>query len=174
MRTRPTSAATRILAAGLLLAFGALIRRHSDSGWMWAALLTGLFAIAAAVNLRAGHVQITYYVVVIAAIWWVAEGIADWREGTLKDYGLSTLLLVIGSALALAMVAHPYLAQWEYKAFTIRSSGAGGGHCLIGSLPAVVVSPVPAQDGFPRAGKAPHRYNYIDIGTAHHKNPREG
>lgn len=114
-------------APWLLLAFGALIRRHSDSGWMWAALLTGLFAIAAAVNLRAGHVQITYYVVVIAAIWWVAEGIADWREGTLKDYGLSTLLLVIGSALALAMVAHPYLAQWEYKAFTIRSSGAGGG-----------------------------------------------
>ncbi|MEM1054546.1 MAG: hypothetical protein AAGI52_03390 [Bacteroidota bacterium] len=118
---------TLAYAPWLLLAFGALIRRRADSGWMWAALLTGLFAIAAALNLRAGHVQITYYVVILAGIWWVAEGVADVRNGTFKAYGISTLLLVVGSALALAMVAHPYLAQWEYKAFTMRSSGPGGG-----------------------------------------------
>ncbi|OZC01999.1 YfhO family protein [Rubricoccus marinus] len=114
-------------APWLLLAFGALIRRPAGSGWQLAALLTGLFAIAAAVNLRAGHVQITYYVVIIAAIWWVAEGIADVKTGQLKAYGLSTLFLLAGSVLALLMVAHPYLVQWEYKAFTTRSAGPGGG-----------------------------------------------
>ncbi|MEL6614307.1 MAG: hypothetical protein AAFQ43_01140, partial [Bacteroidota bacterium] len=111
----------------LLLAFGALIRRPSGSGPLYATLLTGLFAIAAAVNLIAGHVQITYYVVVIAAIWWIAEGIADVRTKQTKAYAFSTLLLLAGSALALAMVAHPYLVQLEYKAFTIRSAGEGGG-----------------------------------------------
>ena len=114
-------------APWLLLAFGALVRRPSGSGKMVGALLTGLFAIAAAVNLRAGHVQITYYLVVIAAVWWVAEGIADVRTGQAKTFALSTLFLLVGSALALAMVAHPYLPQLEYKAFTIRSAGEGGG-----------------------------------------------
>lgn len=114
-------------APWLLLAFGALIRRPSGSGPLVGGLLTGLFAIAAAVNLRAGHVQITYYIVVIAAIWWVAEGIADVRTKQTKAYAFSTLFLIVGSVLALAMVAHPYLAQLEYKAFTIRSAGEGGG-----------------------------------------------
>ena len=114
-------------APWLLLAFGALIRRPPGSGKMVGALLTGLFAIAAAVNLRAGHVQITYYVVVIAAIWWIAEGIADVRTKQTKAFAISTLFLLVGSLLALAMVAHPYLSQLEYKAFTTRSAGAGGG-----------------------------------------------
>ena len=114
-------------APWLLLAFAAVIRRTPETGWMKSALLTLLFAIVAAANLRAGHIQITYYVVWIAAIWWVAEGIADARTGMGKTFAGSTALLLAGSALALLMSAHPYLAQWEYKAFTIRSAGAGGG-----------------------------------------------
>ncbi|MEM6325918.1 MAG: hypothetical protein AAF791_02255 [Bacteroidota bacterium] len=114
-------------APWLLLAFAALLRRPSGSGWMLSALLTGLFAIAAAVNIEAGHIQITYYVVILAGIWWVVEGIADWRDGTIKAFGVSTLFLLVGSVLALAMMAHPTLAQWEYKEFTIRSAGPGGG-----------------------------------------------
>lgn len=114
-------------APWLLLAFGALVRRGAEAGGLRSAMLTFLFAIAAAVNLRAGHVQITYYVVVAAGVWWVAEGISAFRESRLPAFLASTGLLVVGSALALAMVADPYLGQWEYKAFTTRSAGPGGG-----------------------------------------------
>src|SRR5690606_30928783 len=89
--------------------------------------LAGLFAIAAAVNLRAGHIQITYYVTFAAGVWWLAEGVAAVRLGRLRRFAVSTAVLALGAALALAMVAQPYLAQWEYKAFTIRGAAGGGG-----------------------------------------------
>ena len=114
-------------APWLLLAFGALVRRGPETSKLVAALLTLLFAVAASVNLRAGHVQITYYVVVVAVVWWVAEGIASVREKRTATWLASTGLLVVGSALALALVADPYLAQWEHKAFTTRAAGPGGG-----------------------------------------------
>lgn len=114
-------------APWLLLAFAALVRRAPETGKMMSGLLVFLFAIAAAVNLRAGHIQITYYVVIAAGIWWIAEGISASREERLRTFLASTGLLVLGSALALAMVADPYIAQAEYKAYTIRATGPGGG-----------------------------------------------
>lgn len=114
-------------APWLLLAFAGLVRRSPETGKMTSALLTLLFAIAAAVNLRAGHVQITYYVVVAAGVWWIAEAVSAVREGRVASFVVSTVLLGAGSALALLMVADPYLYQWEYKAFTTRSAGPGGG-----------------------------------------------
>ena len=114
-------------APWLLLAFAALIRREPGTKRMKSGFLTLLFAIAAATNLRAGHVQITYYIVVVAAIWWIAEGVTAFRSGTLKTFGFSTGLLAIGSALGLAIVAHPYLMQVEFKAFTTRGAAAAGG-----------------------------------------------
>ena len=115
------------MAPWLLLAFAALVRRTPETGRMMSALLMLLFAIAAAVNLRAGHVQITYYVVFAAGVWWIAEAVSAVREGRVPTLLVSTLLLVVGSGLALLMVADPYLYQWEYKAFTTRSAGPGGG-----------------------------------------------
>jgi hypothetical protein len=114
-------------APWLLLAFAAVLYRPDDGGWMRSLFLTGLFAIAAAMNLRAGHVQITYYVSFAAMVWWLAEGVAAARLGRLKAFAGSTAILALGAALALAMCAQPYLVQWEYKAFTIRGDGDGAG-----------------------------------------------
>ena len=114
-------------APWLLLGFAALVRRPAETGKMMSVFLTLLFAIAAAVNLRAGHVQITYYVVWAALVWWVAEGISAVREGQAKTFLSSTALLALGSGIALLMVADPYLLQAEYKAYTTRSAGPGGG-----------------------------------------------
>ena len=114
-------------APWLLLAFAAVIRRDAEMGKLKSVFFALLFAIAAALNLRAGHVQITYYVVIAALIWWVAEGFAAFRDGSGKTWLASTGLLALGSVLALAMVADPYLIQAEYKAFTTRSAGPGGG-----------------------------------------------
>ena len=114
-------------APWLLLAFAALVRRPLGTGRMMSVFLTLLFAVAAAVNLRAGHVQITYYVVIVALIWWVAEGVSAFREGHMRTYLESTALLTLGSGIALLMVADPYLLQAEYKAFTTRAASPGGG-----------------------------------------------
>ena len=111
----------------LLWAFAGLVRRSPETGKMMSVLLMLWFAIAASINLRAGHVQITYYVVIAALVWWVAEGISAVRDGRAKTWLVSTGLLGVGAVLSLAMVADPYLLQAEYKTFTIRSAGPGGG-----------------------------------------------
>jgi len=85
-----------------------------------------LFAVALAANLRAGHVQITYYVTVAAGIWWLVQGFQAAREGELQSFLRGTGMLVLGSILGLMMVAQPYLSHAEIKPFTIRGSAPGG------------------------------------------------
>lgn len=106
-------------APWLILAFVHIMRKPS--------LLAGLLgAIALAVNVRAGHPQITYYVLMWLLIWWIAEGIGAARAGEGKKFGWATLYLLGGLGLSLLMVAQPYLAQFEYKAYTIRGAVSGG------------------------------------------------
>lgn len=105
-------------APWLVLAFVYALRRPR--------LLSGLlFAAALAVNLRAGHVQITYYFTVLIGIWWVAELGGAYRDGSLPAFGKATGWLALGSLLGVMMVAQPYLVNAEYKAHTIRGSGSG-------------------------------------------------
>lgn len=114
-------------APWLVLAFVYAIRRPPGASWMRTLLGGLLFAAALAVNLRAGHIQLTYYIVFALGILWIVEGIYAAREGSLKGFAVSTGALALGGALGVLMVAHPYLVYAEYKAFTIRSSGPGGG-----------------------------------------------
>jgi hypothetical protein len=106
-------------APWLLLAFAFALRRPG-------VLASALFAVALAVNLRAGHFQITYYVLFVALIWWLAEGVAAYSSGQLSRFGRVSASLVFGGVFAGLMVAQPYLAQFEYKAYTIRGSAPGG------------------------------------------------
>ena len=104
----------------LVLAFLYVLKKP---GLMSAAL----FAIAAAANLRAGHIQITYYFTIIIGIWWLSEGIRALRAGESGPFIKSTAFLILGSLAALALVAQPYLANFEYKEFTIRGTGGQDG-----------------------------------------------
>lgn len=85
-----------------------------------------LFAIALAANLRAGHVQITYYVTLAAGIWWLVEGVTAFRTGSQKAFAQSTGVLFLGSVLGLMMIAEPYLSHAELAPFTTRGSATGG------------------------------------------------
>ncbi|MEM6785747.1 MAG: hypothetical protein AAF624_18650, partial [Bacteroidota bacterium] len=114
-------------APWLLLAFAFALNPSDKKGWLRWAMGALLFAIVLAINLRAKHIQITYYVAWLLGIWWVTEGIGAIREGRAKMFGLATAALAVGSVLALLMVAQPYLVTFEHKAFTIRGSGAGDG-----------------------------------------------
>ena len=100
-----------------------------EPSWRGGLLRGLLFAVALAVNLRAGHVQITYYVTWLLAVWWLAEGVAAWRGGRQAAFGRATGWLALGGVLGLLMVAQPYLVSAEYKTYTIRGSvpASGGG-----------------------------------------------
>lgn len=106
-------------APWLLLAFIYGMRKPS--------LMAGLlFAAALAANLRAGHVQITYYVTFIAVVWWIVLAIEAWRQKKLPAFLKSTGLLAMGSVLALFMVAEHYWPTIEYKEYSIRGMSSGG------------------------------------------------
>ncbi len=111
---------TLALAPWVLLAFAHALRKPGLASSL-------LFAVALALNLRAGHFQISYYVLFVAALWWAAEGIAAYREDRFADFWQATGMLFVGGLLAGLMVAQPYLAQFEHKAFTIRGASPGGG-----------------------------------------------
>ncbi|MYF63428.1 MAG: hypothetical protein F4183_02910 [Rhodothermaceae bacterium] len=106
-------------APWLLLAFIHGMRKPS--------LMAGLlFAVALAANLRAGHVQITYYVTFIALVWWIVLAIEAWRQKKLPPFLKSTGILAMGSVLALLMVAEHYWPTIEYKEYSIRGMSSGG------------------------------------------------
>ncbi|MEZ4699538.1 MAG: YfhO family protein [Rhodothermales bacterium] len=106
-------------APWLVLAFAYALKRPGLLGGL-------LFAIALAVNLRAGHVQITYYAVWVIGIWWVVEGVSALRSADRAGFLKSTGWLALGGVLGILMVAHPYLAISEYKNYTIRGAEVGG------------------------------------------------
>lgn len=106
-------------APWLLLAFAYTLRKPSLKAGL-------LFALVMALNLRAGHIQITYYTTIIIGIWWIFEAVHAVRSGSSKLFWQATAWLVAGSVAALLMVAQPYLAQAEYKQYTIRGTSSGG------------------------------------------------
>ncbi|CAN5621984.1 YfhO family protein [soil metagenome] len=115
------------MAPWLLLAFAFIVNQPDGGGWRRSVIAMLLFAIALTVNLRAMHVQITYYLLFAVGIWWMAVGYEMIRGQRGLAFARATGLLVLGAAVALLMVAQPYFAHWEYKLFTTRGAGESGG-----------------------------------------------
>ena len=109
---------TMAFAPWLLWAFVYALRKPGLKGSLF-------FAVAMAVNLRAGHIQITYYVAFLMGIWWLVEAVSAFRSGRQKEFGLSTAWLALGSILSLLMVAQPFLSNFEYKEYSIRGAAPG-------------------------------------------------
>jgi hypothetical protein len=109
----------------VLLAFVHTLRRPS--------LLAGLlFSGALALNLRARHPQMSYYVLMLALFWWIVEAVYAWRNDEVEPFAQSTGWLAMGTGLALLMVAQPYFPIFQYKQFSVRgaeaaAAGNGGG-----------------------------------------------
>ena len=85
------------------------------------------FAIVLSAQLRAQHPQITYYVLMLAFVWWIVEVIAAVRRDDWKPLAKSTGWLALGTVLALLMVLQPYWPTWEYKQFSVRGAASGTG-----------------------------------------------
>ena len=107
-------------APWLLLAFIHVMRRPG-------VLASLLFAAALAVSLRAGHVQIPYYVGIIGLIYWIGALIGSIKESTTKQFVWTSVWIAAGTLIALLMVAQIYWPTYEYKGFSIRGMASGGG-----------------------------------------------
>ena len=112
-------------APWLLVAFINTMRRPG-------LLASLLFAVAVAVSMRAGHVQISYYVGMIGLVWWIVELVCALRKGTLQPFAKATLWLLTGFTLGVAMVAQIYWPTYEYKGYTMRGMASGGGAGALG------------------------------------------
>ena len=109
----------------VLLAFVYTLRNPSLLGGL-------LFAGALALQLRAKHPQIVFYVGMLLALWWLVEVIGAVREDRVPKLAQSTGWLALGTVLGLCMAAQLYLARFQHKQFSVRgaaaaANGGGGG-----------------------------------------------
>ena len=79
-----------------------------------------LFTLGLSLEILAGHPQITYYGLILLAIYGIVEFIFAIREKTLKQFIKSVLLLTAGAIIAIGMNFSRLYTTWEYSKETIR------------------------------------------------------
>jgi hypothetical protein len=79
-----------------------------------------LFALGLSFELLAGHPQITYYGLIIIAIYGIVELIFAIKEKTIIPFSKSVLFLLAGVIVAVGMNFSRLYTSWEYSKETIR------------------------------------------------------
>lgn len=95
--------------AGILLTY--------KGKYLWGALLT---AIALALQIRAGHLQITYYLLLIVAILVIAEFIGDIKEKKLPHFFKASGMLAIAAIIGILTCSTSLYANYEFGKETMR------------------------------------------------------
>jgi hypothetical protein len=83
-----------------------------------------LFAVAMTLELRAGHPQITYYFFYLLGFLWVFDSWRAYKNQGLKNWGLITGLLAIGTLLGILGYAEKFLPLQEYAQYSLRGGSA--------------------------------------------------
>ncbi|GAB3880007.1 YfhO family protein [Hymenobacter segetis] len=115
-----------ILAAGhntksLALAYaplvlGGLLVTYRRDKWLGAAL----FAVGLTLNVHVNHLQITYYLLLLVAIFGVIELVSAVRAGRLPEFAKRTALLALGAALAVGVSFGRLYTTAEYSKYSNR------------------------------------------------------
>ena len=115
-----------ILAAGhntksIALAYapmvlGGVLMAYRRDKWLGAAL----FAVGLTLNVRANHLQITYYLLLLLVIFGVMELVAAARAGQLPEFLKRTALLGLGAALAVGVSFGRLYTTLEYSKYSNR------------------------------------------------------
>jgi hypothetical protein len=115
-----------ILAAGhntksLALAYaplvlGGLLVTYRRDKWLGAAL----FAVGLTLNIHVNHLQITYYLLLLVAIFGVIELVSAFRTGRLSEFLKRTALLGLGAALAVGVSFGRLYTTAEYSKYSNR------------------------------------------------------
>lgn len=110
------------VVAGVLLAY--------QKKWL---LGGALFSFAFALNLRANHPQITYYLFLLLLIYAIAKFIESIRAKTLPDFAKASAALIVGAGIGLGTHAAHFLLTAEYSGETIRGKSELQGEGKSGS-----------------------------------------
>jgi hypothetical protein len=103
------------LAYAPLVLGGVLVAYRRDK-WLGAAL----FAVGLTLNVRANHLQITYYLLLLVAIFGIIELVAAARAGRLPEFLKRTALLGLGAALAVGVSFGRLYTTLEYSKYSNR------------------------------------------------------
>jgi len=98
-----------LVLAGLLLIYK---ERYLSGG--------ALFVIGLSLNLLSNHVQMTYYFAICLVFLWIMMTVLAIKEGQVKKAIISSVILLLGSAVAIGTTATNYLVTYEYQEDTMR------------------------------------------------------
>jgi hypothetical protein len=85
----------------------------------------GLTAMFLILQLRENHVQITYYTMIMLAVYLIFSFFWHLKDFETKKYFIALILLLLTFLIAGIAVAQPYLSVWEYGHYTIRGGESG-------------------------------------------------
>ncbi|MEO9885910.1 MAG: YfhO family protein [Balneola sp.] len=83
-----------------------------------------VFTVAMALEVRAGHPQITYYFMYLLGILWVSDSWIQIKEKSYSNFAIITGLLLVGGVIGVLGHAQNFLTLQEYSAFSIRGGSA--------------------------------------------------
>jgi hypothetical protein len=98
------------------LVLGGLLVTYRRDKWLGAVL----FAVGLTLNIHVNHLQITYYLLLLAAIFVVIELVAAARAGRLPEFAKRTVLLGLGAALAVGVSFGRLYTTAEYSKYSNR------------------------------------------------------
>ena len=127
------------------LVLGGLLVTYRRDKWLGAAL----FAVGLTLNIHVNHLQITYYLLLLAAIFVVIELVAAARAGRLPAFAKRTALLGLGAALAVGVSFGRLYTTAEYSKYSNRG-------------PSELKSPAPTAPGQAPAGKSEDESTGVD------------
>ena len=123
--------------AGVIYTYRAAVRTVEKKKWLPETILGAtLFAFALSMQIKANHIQITYYLAIVIFIYAIALFISlcidkAKRSRLGRFFAASALLLVIG-CIGIATNANKLIPTYEYTPYTMRGgselSGNGNGH----------------------------------------------
>lgn len=85
--------------------------------WLWGLTLA---ALGTAMQIRAGHYQISYYLGFIVVFYGVSEAIHAVRSGKIRDFAVAVVVLALGAGLGVATNAGRLMTLMEYSPYSMR------------------------------------------------------
>lgn len=98
-----------LVFAGIALAF--------RGKYLWGFVLA---ALGVAMQVRAGHYQITYYLALAVVVWAISEFVIALKEGKLKEFMTASALLIAAAGLGIATNAGRLMTLQEYTPLSMR------------------------------------------------------
>ncbi|MCE4566648.1 hypothetical protein INQ51_20170 [Maribellus sp. CM-23] len=92
-----------------------LVLKHRR--YFWGTLL---FTFSVVWQIVAGHIQMTYYLLFLALGYYIAEGVAMFKQKQLKEFAKGTGLLLIGAVVAVSTNTGKLWTEYEYGTHTMR------------------------------------------------------